>query len=106
MGARRAELRRDREGMETTVSLVILEQPPIFDREQRSATLQALGEARLLTIDKKNFLKRIHKDPSLAFRLVQTMSKRIRELSDDIARLKLNVNREQAAVDERENSDH
>ncbi len=60
----------------------------IFDREERSATLRAVGEARVLTIDKKNFLKRVHKDPSLAFRLVQTMSKRVRDLSDEIARLK------------------
>jgi len=60
----------------------------IFDREERSATLRALGEARVLTIDKKNFLKRIHKDPSLAFRIVQTMSKRVRELSDQVALLR------------------
>lgn len=66
----------------------------IFDREQRSATLRALGEARVLTIDKKNFLKRIHKDPSLAFRIVQTMSKRVRELSDQVARLRSPAGRE------------
>lgn len=66
----------------------------IFDREERSATLRALGEARLLTIDKKNFLKRIHKDPSLAYRLVQTMSKRVRDLSNEVARLKSPVDRE------------
>jgi CRP-like cAMP-binding protein len=66
----------------------------IFDREERSATLRALGEARILTIDKKKFLKRIHKDPSLAFRVVQTMSKRVRELSDEVARLKSPAPRE------------
>jgi CRP-like cAMP-binding protein len=60
----------------------------IFDREVRSATLRAAGEARLLTIDKKNFLKRINKDPSLAFRLVQSMSSRVRDLSAEMARLK------------------
>jgi len=60
----------------------------IFDREVRSATLRAAGEARLLTIDKKNFLKRINKDPSLAFRLVQSMSSRVRDLSAEITRLK------------------
>jgi CRP-like cAMP-binding protein len=60
----------------------------IFDREVRSATLRAAGEARLLTIDKKNFLKRINKDPSLAFRLVQSMSSRVRDLSAEISRLK------------------
>ena len=60
----------------------------IFERENRSATLRALGEVRILTIDKKNFLRRVHEDPSLAFRIAQTMSSRIRELSDEIARLK------------------
>ena len=60
----------------------------IFEKENRSATLRALGEVRILTIDKKNFLRRVHEDPSLAFRIAQTMSSRIRELSDEIARLK------------------
>jgi CRP-like cAMP-binding protein len=60
----------------------------IFDRCVRSATLQALDEVRVLTIDKKNFLKRIHEDPSLAFRIVQTMSGRVRELGAELVRLK------------------
>ena len=60
----------------------------IFERVNRSATLRAMGLVRVLTIDKKNFLRRIHEDPSLAFRMVKTMSGRIRELSDEIARLK------------------
>jgi len=60
----------------------------IFEREVRSATVRALGQARLLTIDKKNFLKRIHEDPSLAFRMVQVMSRRIRELSEEVGRLR------------------
>lgn len=61
----------------------------IFEGEARSATVRALGEARVLTIDKKNFLRRIYEDPSLAFRLVQSMSARVRELSTDVARLTL-----------------
>jgi CRP-like cAMP-binding protein len=100
----------EKDGVETPIRVAdegeFMGEMAIFDREQRSATLRAVGEARLLTIDKKNFLKRIHKDPSLAFQLVRTMSKRIRELSDEIARLKINVNREQVAIDVRENSDH
>ena len=60
----------------------------IFERDSRSATLRARGPVRILTIDKKNFLRRVHEDPSLAFRIVQTMSSRIRELSDEIARIK------------------
>jgi CRP/FNR family transcriptional regulator len=59
----------------------------IFDRDVRSATVRALGDARVLTVDKKNFMRRVHEDPSLAFRLVETMSHRIRELGDEVARL-------------------
>ncbi|MGD8753963.1 MAG: cyclic nucleotide-binding domain-containing protein [Anaerolineales bacterium] len=60
----------------------------IFEREVRSATVRALGSARVLTVDKKNFMRRIHADPSLALRIVETMSKRIRELSEEVAKLK------------------
>jgi CRP-like cAMP-binding protein len=60
----------------------------IFERVNRTATLRAMGTVRVLTIDKKNFLRRVHEDPSLAFRIVKTMSARIRELGDEIARLK------------------
>lgn len=60
----------------------------IFEREVRSACVRALGQARLLTIDRKNLLRRINEDPSMAFRLIETMSQRIRELSDEVARLK------------------
>lgn len=63
----------------------------IFEREVRMATVRALGAGRIrvLTVDKNNFLRRIHEDPSLAFRIVETMSRRIRELSEEVARLKL-----------------
>ena len=63
----------------------------IFDRDVRSATVRALGEARILTVDKKNFMRRVHEDPSLAFRLVETMSRRIRELGEEVARLQSNT---------------
>jgi CRP-like cAMP-binding protein len=42
-----------------------------------------------MTLDKKNFLKRLHQDPSLAVRVIQTMSRRVRELGDQVARLQL-----------------
>ena len=57
----------------------------IFEREVRMATVRALGEARVLTIDQKNFMRRIHEDPSLAYRIVRTMSQRIRALATRIA---------------------
>ena len=60
----------------------------IFERELRSATVRALGEARLLTIDRKTFLTRVQEDPSLAFNLVRMMCSRIRRLSAELAALK------------------
>jgi len=94
----RVQVLVEKDGAETPLRMAnegeFLGEMAIFDHEERSATLRALGEARLLTIDKKNFLKRIHKDPSLAFRLVQTMSKRVRDLSDQVATLKAGGKRE------------
>ena len=56
----------------------------IFEREVRSVTVRALGEARVLTIDKKSFLRRVQEDPSLAFNLVRIMSQRIRHLTEQL----------------------
>lgn len=60
----------------------------VFARETRSATVRARGRTRILTIDKKNFLRRINADPSLAFNLVERMSRRVRELSAEVVRLR------------------
>lgn len=60
----------------------------IFERQVRSATVRALGPARVLTVDEKTLLRRFHEDPSLAYRMVRTMSNRVRELSGEVAQLK------------------
>lgn len=60
----------------------------IFERETRSATVRALGNVRLLTVDSKTFLRRIQEDPSLAFRIVKTMSSRINQLNQELVSLK------------------
>ena len=57
----------------------------LFDKDVRSATVRALGETKVLTVDKKSLMRRFLEDPSLAFRLVETMSKRIRELQDKVS---------------------
>ena len=63
------------------------------EKEVRSATVRALGDARILTVDKKTFLRRIHEDPSLALRVVETMSRRIRELDSELALTQANDRR-------------
>ncbi len=60
----------------------------LIEREARSATVRALGAVRVLTVDKGIFLHRIHEDPSLAYRIMQKMSHRIRELDDELSRVK------------------
>lgn len=57
-----------------------------FDHEVRMATVRVMGAARILTIDQKNFMRRIHEDPSLAYHLLQVMSGRVRLLGEHIAR--------------------
>ncbi len=56
----------------------------LFDQEVRSATVRAKGEARILTLEKRTFLRRIHEDPSLAFRMLEKMSRRVRKLNDSL----------------------
>ncbi len=60
----------------------------IFEHSVRSASVRAVGEARALTIDKKILLSRITQDPTLAFRILEKMSHRIRLLDTELARMK------------------
>ena len=57
----------------------------IFEHQARSATVSALGKARVLTVDKRNLLRQITEDPTLAFHLVEHMSARIRALTNEVA---------------------
>ncbi len=61
----------------------------LVEREVRSATVRALGEARVLTIDRRTFLRRVYEDPSLAYRILQKMSRIVRELSDSVTEEKV-----------------
>jgi CRP/FNR family cyclic AMP-dependent transcriptional regulator len=56
----------------------------LFDKEVRSATVRAKGPVRALTLEKRNFLSRIHEDPSLTFRMLEKMSQRIRGLNAEL----------------------
>jgi CRP-like cAMP-binding protein len=57
----------------------------LFDKLPRSATAMALGEARILSIDKKKLFQTISDDPTLVFKILETMSHRIRGLNENIA---------------------
>ena len=59
----------------------------LFEKDVRSATVRPPGEVRVLTVDKKMFLRKIHDDPSLAFMIMKRMSRRIRELDEALMRI-------------------
>ena len=86
------EVIHESDGRETLLHVAgkneLLGEMAVFERETRSATIRARGQARLLTIDKKNFLRRVNEDPSLAFNLVELMSRRVRELSKEVVQLR------------------
>jgi CRP/FNR family transcriptional regulator len=89
------EVVREGDGAEIALAVLgagdVFGEMALFDREARSATVRAKGEARVLTLDKRTFLRRVHEDPSVAFRILQRMSHRIRQLNDEIARLSAEV---------------
>jgi len=58
-----------------------------LEKEVRSATIRAVGEARVLKIDKKTLYRRIQEDPILAVNLMRKMAHRIRQLSARLAAL-------------------
>lgn len=60
----------------------------VFEKEIRSATVRSVGESRVLSVDRKALLTRIREDPLLAVNLLKTMSRRIRNLNEEIARHK------------------
>jgi putative methionine-R-sulfoxide reductase with GAF domain len=60
----------------------------LFDRLPRSATASAIGDTRILGIDKKKLFQSIDRDPTLVFRLIESMSKRIRRLDEEFTQVK------------------
>lgn len=57
----------------------------LFQKDVRSATIRSIGESKILTIDKRNFYKTIQKDPSIAYRLLERMSHRLREMNKKLS---------------------
>ncbi len=84
-------------GRETSLATLekgtIIGEMAVFEKEPRSATVRAIGDVRALTVDKKNLLRRVSEDPTLAFRLIQTLSERVRRLSISVRDLTDEVER-------------
>jgi len=79
---------KEKDGVETILATLeegeFFGEMSLFDNNPRSATVKALGNIKLLEINQKNFLKKISRDPSLAFRMLEKMSQRIRKTDDKI----------------------
>ena len=88
----RAEVLREEGGGEVLLGELapgeVFGEMAIFDKQPRSATVRAKGPARVLRLDKRLFLKRVHEDPSFAFGILQRMSERIRRLDAELAQLR------------------
>lgn len=88
----RTEVVEEQDGKEVRLAILgegdFFGEMAIFEHEVRSATVRCLGEVRALTVDKRTFLRRTHEDPSLAFRIIQIMSSRIRQLDTELTRIK------------------
>ncbi len=79
----------EKDGQETTLGLLgpgdFFGEMCVFEKQPRSATVRALTQARILTVDKKGLLRQITVDPTLAFNLLEKMSARIRTLNHQVA---------------------
>jgi CRP-like cAMP-binding protein len=58
----------------------------IFEQEARPYTVRAMDETSVLTVEKRMFLARLNEDPSFVVKVIKKMSKRIRNLEDDLVR--------------------
>ena len=87
-----AEVLQSNEGQEVRLAVLgkgdIFGEMAIFQKERRSTTVRALTDMRVLTVDKRIFLRRVHEDPSFVFAILQKMSQRVRELNDELVRMK------------------
>lgn len=54
----------------------------LFQDQRRAATVRALDEARVLTIDKRTLLRRMKEDPLLGYQILVHLADRVRDLDD------------------------
>ncbi|HYB73403.1 MAG TPA: cyclic nucleotide-binding domain-containing protein [Candidatus Sulfotelmatobacter sp.] len=88
--AGQVEVLQESDGREVRLAVLgegdVFGEMALFEGEVRSATVRALGQVRVLTVDKQMFLRRVHEDPSAAFRILQKLSRRVRDMDAEWAR--------------------
>jgi len=85
---------REEDGVEVAVGELgtgdVVGEMAIFEKQPRSATVRSKGRSRIMTLDKRAFLRRVHEDPSLAYKIMQKLSGTIRRLNEELEQLKRN----------------
>jgi len=86
------EIVRTHEGQEVRLAVLgegdLFGEMALFEGDERSATVRVLGNVRVLTVDKSSFIRKVQSDPSMAFRLLKKLSRRIRDLNEELVQLK------------------
>lgn len=89
-----------------TVRLAVLEpgdlfgESALFSRAPRSANARALGDARIMTLDRRVLLKRLKEDPLLALEMLRSMSRRLQGLEREIRRIREEAKADAATAEE------
>lgn len=58
----------------------------LFDQQSRSASAIATGEARVLKVNRRRFFATMSHDPTLAFKILTSMSQRLRKMDNTVNR--------------------
>ncbi len=65
---------------------------PLFERSNSKgivrSTVIALGDVQVITVDRRTLFRQINKDPSLAYQILEIMSRRIMELEEMVSQQK------------------
>ncbi len=76
------------DGSETAVGVIeagdLFGEMAIIEKQRRSATARAMGETRVLTVDRRTFLRRVKEDPTLALNILRSLSHRIRNMNHEL----------------------
>ncbi len=76
------------DGSETGLGIIeegdLFGEMAILEKLPRSATARAIGEARVLTVDRRTFLRRVKEDPTLALNILRSLSHRIRVMNHEL----------------------
>lgn len=56
----------------------------LFDNHERQTGVRAVNKALVTLMDRRDFIRRIHKDPQVAFNVLKSLCHRIKEMSEEL----------------------